>query len=242
MRVDIPNKTINTLSRGINMKIPDQYIDYSFDPVRRYSGKIDTIDLESGLTWNNWNSKPEGRYVIPKYMSGSDYSGTLVEKSNCKAFVDMFKDGEGKWFGWVYGGHGTYGIVIDKNSIPNDDLEKVLEVLEGLDRYFIIDEDLHSRMEMEAEREGWDDWARQVFANEVVKRLESMNEDSGIEEDIDGDFDAELLATVFYEASNRIGEYWINESGPGMYIRVDRIAKALSLEELAQLKASMVKE
>ena len=44
-----------------------------------------------------------------------------------------------------------------------------------------------------------------------------------------------LIADIFYETSDRIGEYWVNEQGDSMYIDVEKVAKALDSESLKQI-------
>src|SRR4051812_3681972 len=49
-------------------------------------------------------------YYVPSLLSGSDYSGSSVEVSNCKTFLEQFGKLEGVHK--VYGGHGTFAVAI----------------------------------------------------------------------------------------------------------------------------------
>ena len=240
-------------------QIPDKYIDIAFDLYPEYkTGKEQTLDPNDSLWWRkDWNEGQDGRYIIPKLLFGSDYSGTLVEKSNAQAFAEQFKDGQGIWWQWVYGGHGTYGIVIDRQAIPEeedpeepDTLDAVLECLESLTDYPLLDDDLHTNMEIEAQDEAWNDWARGDFQKVIKQRIRREEEARKLDEEgesvdvdeIEGDFDAALLFEVFCAVSDRIGEYWTNEQGDQMYIRVEKLADRLTPEELKQLIASIKTE
>lgn len=66
-----------------------------------------------------WTHDKDGRYLVPSHCSGSDYSGSLVEVSNMRAFRESFKAGEDLWWTEVSGGHGTFALVIDMESIPD---------------------------------------------------------------------------------------------------------------------------
>ena len=190
-------------------------------------------------TYGHWDHDKNGRYLVPQYCSGSDYSGQLVEVSNAQAFSETFSDGNGKWWTEVSGGYGTFAIVIDLEGIPDSDEEdspddlrdQVVEWLHALSLYPLADEDLHSHLEVEAQDEAWKDWAQKDFARAIAKRLSLEDEDT---------LDADLLSTVFYETSDKIGEYWINEQGDSMWIRVDKIAAKVSQESLDQLLASTI--
>jgi hypothetical protein len=75
-------------------QIPNKYADISFDLYPEYkTGKEQTLDMTDSLWWGEgWDHKSkDARYMIPKFLSGSDYSGTLVEKSNAQAFAEQSK-------------------------------------------------------------------------------------------------------------------------------------------------------
>lgn len=168
--------------------------------------------------YGNWRTTKgrDGRYFVPEYLSGSDYSGSLVERSNVDAWREQFADGENTWWCTVHGGHGTIAIVVDGEGLTDE----AKEFLCALSDYPLADEERHSEMEMEAQGAAWDDWARRDFVRALEKRFDV--------EDLDLAADNDQLFELFRETGDRIGEYWVNEQGDSMYINVDRIASKVS--------------
>ncbi len=190
-----------------------------------------TVDLYdgdelAGIRYGRWNdNRKNGRYLLPEYLSGSDYSGSLVQKSNHKAFSEMFADGYNEWWTDPSGGHGTYSILIDMQSVPEDIETDVAEFLNALHHYPLADDELHSEMEMEAQQEAWDNWARHEFIQ-------------GIERDHDVELDGvgeDALRDLFQEASEAANEYWSNQEGDSMYIDIKRILKKVSSDDVKHL-------
>lgn len=179
--------------------------------------KIDSQDWPVSR-YGRWEVRPDGRYEVPDLLSGSDYSGCLVQRSNHDVWRETFADGEDQWWCSVIGGYCTYAIVIDMEAIT-DDAREFLDALEG---YCIADDDHHSNMEMEAQSEAWESWTRRDFIQALEKRFDA--------EDLDVAADKIALFELFYETSDRIGEYWVNEQGSDMYINVDKIVKAVTPE------------
>lgn len=182
-------------------------------------------DLSEGLRYGSWDLDPSGLCVVPRLLSGSDYSGSLVERSNHDAWARDFADGDGKWWAHAVGSHGTYAIVIRAWAVPEDQEEAVTEFLAGLQDYPLADEGLHSGLEIEAQNEAWDRWARTDFRRALEKAHGA---------DLDH-VDGERLWDLFGRASERSGRYWENQSGPDMWIDVDKVAAEVTAEEVAEL-------
>ena len=108
--------------------------------------------------WDLSRSPKNGKYFVPALLSGSDYSGQLVHRSNYEVWKEKFASGEDKWWCDVSGGHGTYAIVISLERVPEEDEEEAGEILGALEQYPLIDEDHHSHLEMESQEEAWKDW------------------------------------------------------------------------------------
>src|SRR5262245_18473689 len=81
---------------------------------------LEDDDLSSRVRYGSWRESKDGRYFVPHMLTWSDYSGSLVEKSNKSAFEEAFKDGDGVWWADVVGGHGTSGVIIDLQNVPDD--------------------------------------------------------------------------------------------------------------------------
>jgi hypothetical protein len=161
----------------------------------------------------HWRENVE--VVVPRYLSGSDYSGSTVERSNKRVFMEEFGDDPHVFE--TYGGYGTFGVLI----LATCDNEEIAECLNGLHNYPLINEDDLSELEMEASNEAWENWARSDF----TRALESQ---FGID-DIDPNNDIDL-SELFYHAAEKAGEYWEAETGGDMWIRVERVAEAIDLE------------
>lgn len=197
----------------------------------RYGGGRDTY-IGHVERYGDWDNDCAGPLFIPSYLSGSDYSGSLVERSNHRAWLETetFQPGEGIWWADVYGGHGTFAIVIDCGAIPEDVEGDVREFFSGLANYPLADENLHSEMEIEAQGEAWESWARDEFVKGLEEKFEC---------DLD-DADGGKLSELFYETSDRIGEYWENEQGESMYIDVEKIVDAIDALDVADLRPGIV--
>ena len=177
--------------------------------------------------WGRWEQSASGKYLVPQWLSGSDYSGALVTKSNHQAWMEKFPEGEDKWWANIHGGHGTYAIVIALEKVPEDVEEEVVEVFDSLDSYPLLDEDLHSQMEMESQHEAWKDWGRSDFKRALEKKFPDL--------DITGEANDKKVDELFWEKSDKIGEYWVNEEGSSSYINVEKVAKTVSEKEANEL-------
>jgi hypothetical protein len=186
------------------------------------------------LRYGSWRDSKNGDHLVPALLSGSDYSGSLVQKSNHRAFSEAFSDGENEWWTDASGGHGTYSIVIALKKVPEDREEEVAEFLNKLSNYPLADEDLHSKMEVEAQDEAWESWARKDFRKEIEKAygvdLDEAEETLGVEV-----FERKL-SDLFIEASDKANEYWENREGNDMSINLERVvAKGVTEQDVDAL-------
>jgi hypothetical protein len=171
--------------------------------------------------YGDWRTEGPHTHGVPKYLSGSDYSGTLVERSNRDCWREDFASGEDQWWVEVSGGYGTFAIVVRLDSLPDD----AIEFLEKLSTYPLADEDAHSRLEMDAQNEAWDNWAAQDFVRALEKKFDC---------EIDGA--AEDLFTVFCELMESTNTYWENEQGDSMYVDMGRIVKGATEADVITLR------
>jgi hypothetical protein len=155
-------------------------------------------------------------WILPSLLSGSDYSGGSVTVSNHRVFLERFENDEGgepnPGIRRVWGGYGTYGVAIRLDSIT----EEIQEVLDRLENYCVMDEDLMSEVERKAENEAWDSWVK----GDLVSALDKLG--------IEIDRDDERLPELFYEAMERENVYWENEEGNTAHVDVDRVAKSIA--------------
>lgn len=107
--------------------------------------------------------------------------------------------------------------------------EEADEILASLERYPLLDEEVHSEAELEWEREAWDSWVRADLIDALSD--ESLREWAGGIDDERND----ILRHAYQEAMEDTNTYPEAEYD-GVYVDVDRIAEAFE-QQLRQLKA-----
>lgn len=178
------------------------------------------------VRYGQWReNNKNGRYLLPEHLGGSDYSGSLVQRSNFESFSEQFAAGEDEWWTNAVGGHGTYAILIDMKSVPENIETDVAEFLNALHDYPVADDELHSKLESEAQEEAWSNWARHDF----IVALEGEHD-----VDLDG-VGEDALLELFEKSREKANEYWINESGGEMYIDMKKILEKVSSKDVAEL-------
>ena len=180
--------------------------------------------LEKGdsISWSDLDPTqcPEGHdkkdiYAVPELMSGGDYANSsTVEVSNHRVFLEEFKDLEGVHEVW--GGYGSFAVAIRVDVLENN--EEIIDTLNGLENYPVINDEDLSNLENEKSEEAWNDWAESD-----MRRLLRDSHDL-LDEDFIEDYDREDFKYLFYQCSEEAGEYWEAESGGSMYIRLESIA------------------
>jgi hypothetical protein len=191
------------------------------DPDRErslYLGRMETVEKT--------DEKLPTDFVEIPYTTGSDYSGGSVTVSNYRSIWDDFKDRIPGLY-QIYGGHGTYGLVVRRGVLSSDDeaCQELREVIEKLEDYCIYNEDDSSIVEMEAEQEAWESWAKSDYRR-ALEKAEIIPEDS--DETINDDMLWETLRLVM----DRENVYWINETGNSAYVDIERIARATTTEDI----------
>ena len=165
-------------------------------------------------------------YFFLPYASGSDYSGSTVEKANYKEFLESYGE-EG--FVWeAHGGFDTYAVVLGLTGLlecADDTFDAILDIIEGLEDYPLIDDEALSTLEMEGADEAWDCWVASDFRRALEKKFD------GVDFEWPPDSD---LRPFFEKRAEKANEYWFNEGyGPDMYIRFDKIVEGIDLDDLA---------
>jgi len=160
-------------------------------------------------------------WFVSEYTGGSDYSGTTAEKSNYNVILEEAERlaeemNDETWFQTFHGAHGTYAIAFHVEKTPAE----IVEMLEGLENYPVLDESAMSELEVEEEGEAWEATYRDDYRRALEKVFDG---------DAEGVDDDELFKH-FMEWSDKANEYW-EHSTEGPYIDVDRIAKKAGEEE-----------
>lgn len=178
----------------------------------------ETWDDGGNFTWGRWDQRADGKWLIPTYSSGSDYSSScLVEVSNFEVLKEACAKckphRDGAFYVTLSGGYGTFGLAFHIGRTPG----AIREMLAGLENYPLIDEEAHSQLEHEKTDEAWDNWAAADFRRALEKKFQ-------------GDADAisaDSLFDIFSTACDASNTYWENESADNMYIDMDRVVSAV---------------
>lgn len=157
--------------------------------------------------------------VVPKLMSGSDYSGSSIERANYAAFLEQFKDVKGVYE--TYGGHGTYGVVI----LASVDNKEIADTLRALADYPVVDEEKLSEIELELQNEAWENWAKSEF----IRELERVFNLDDLEIDAHDKWDE-----MIHQLMDSGKAEWIHETGGDAWIDVKRLAQAVEWEDLRE--------
>jgi hypothetical protein len=190
------------------------YLDVDEDELKKYSsfsyGKLHNDKV-------SWRNNVE--VIVPRYTSGSDYSGCSVERSNYNTIEKEF--GERDDVFTLYDGYGTYAIAI----LASCDCKELAETIESLHDYPVIDEDDLRELETELKYEAWDNWAREEFNRTICKRFnfDKLEIDNGD------------LYDLFYSAKEDANEYWEIESGCEAYIRLNNVVKSIDFEIMSNI-------
>jgi len=165
-------------------------------------------------------------YFFLPYASGSDYSGSTVEASNRKEFLESYGKEEFVWE--AHGGYNTYAVVLGLTGLlecADDTFDAILDTIEGLEDYPLINDEALSNLESTLADEAWDSWVAADFRRDLEKKFD------GVEFEWPSDSD---LRPFFEKRAEKANEYWFNEGyGPDMYIRVYKIVEGIDLDCLA---------
>lgn len=162
----------------------------------------------------------DGWYQV-EYATGSDYNGGSVNESNYRVLCEMLEEAHpdgSQPVVWARtsGGHGTYGVVVRYGDLD----EGPREAIDALEDYPLMDEEDHSRLEMEQQDEAWENWAEDDFIKECAKHLgvdpyelKEQAEAAGVS-----------WYAIFHQATEGANIYWEDQNGEGQWIDVKRAA------------------
>ena len=172
-----------------------------------------------------WFGKPENaeQFCIV-YTSNRD--SDILERANAHAIEselsqyvesgDVRPESHSHWaVGYVDG----YAIrVHDDDGNVTDAFRCWCDLMARIDDYPILDESLYSELELEAQGESWELWARSDFIRAIERRL-------GVEIESAAD-----VCELFQTACERSNTYWEGDS-----IDVDRAAAVVTLDDVSAL-------
>ena len=160
-------------------------------------------------------------------LSG-DYCGAPHTASNARVLLEEFSGPELRE---TRGGYGGQSVAIDPRYLSED----LLESLQSLENYPVLDEDDCSSLELELQSEAWENWAERDFSRALENRLSSLLEDDSLAEETIESLSPDSLYSLFHSLSDRASVYWQEESCYGQWIDCERVAAELSEAELLSL-------
>lgn len=170
------------------------------------------------------SNSPESDVVfVPMYCTFGDYCGGLVERANLEYLTDEFHDCE--WLNSVsfsYGGRQVQINVVDlaEGRLAGDSemaerFAEFLVELERLSSYPLLDEDLHSELEMEAQNSAICECADDLI-NSVSGELSAFEHDR-----IGTDEIRQICEDVMQEACENAGVIYHEADGGALYVNPD---------------------
>ena len=164
---------------------------------------------------------------VPQFCAWSDYSGSTMNKANGKTLIDdhgdLFEEG--------HGGHGTVwvGIPEDKRlAMTDEQWESIKGIIEGLEDYPVIDDELMSEMEQEGKWEDWQEYGRDGLREALVEKFGAV-----------GDVDAQIAVAgrknEFWDALFRDrdwDEHYVEEEGSNFYFHAKYAVDRLDREDI----------
>lgn len=188
----------------------------------RYEWQSREPETGESVQYQDFETDAHGEWFEPNYMASSDYSGSLVEESNRKTWLEEI-DPESRCTVVLYGSHGTESIAVKIARLTPEQVE----TLEKLADYPLIDEEAHSNLEIERQQEDWESWARSDW-----KR--ALEDEFNV--DLDDMAQADLDAS-FWQNQNiqdRRGD-WFFAEGISTCFRFERCVKAIDRETLVSI-------
>jgi len=169
---------------------------------------------------------------MSNYALSGDYCGAPHTASNCRVLLKEF--GGSPQCREAYGSYGSRSIAIDPRYLSDE----LLESLQSLENYPVLDEGDCGDLELELQAEAWENWAQRDFQRALESRLSSLCGDETAEE-ITGSLDSDQLYSLFESLREEANEYWQSQSSPDQWIDVEGITERASSEELSRLLAPL---
>jgi hypothetical protein len=170
---------------------------------------------------------------VPDYCQSGDYGGAVHYRSNANVLLEDFSSPQCRE---LYGSYGSHGVAIDPRYLS----EELLESLQSLESYPVLDEDALSHLEIELQEEAWENWASSDFSrrlesllSEILSAADWQNAEDWAEQSI-ANLSEDQLWTLFFDAAESANLYWENQHNDA-WIDVERVAESLSEDQLLSL-------
>jgi len=129
---------------------------------------------------------------------------------------------------------------------------EMIETIESLESYPILDEDDHSQLELDCQQEAWDNWAASDWRDAIRDRLAEYCPAAVVDANAYGPSTAKYwaddqldaipddklqpqLLELFRACAEMAGEYWVEESCAGWWINIERVAAGVDRLDLVGL-------
>jgi len=164
---------------------------------------------------------------VSSHCQGGDYGGGSHNISNARVLIDGFSSPELREIG---GGYGSLGVAVDPRYLSED----LLENLQSLEEYPVLNEDDLSHYEMELQNEAWESWAEEEFRRALEVRLSEISSEEEAERTAE-ELSSETLYETFYYALEIGNIYWHYGCATSAWIDCEDAAKSVSDETLRGL-------
>lgn len=212
-----------------------------------YSDSVRNLDVEIAICKrNHWN-----RFVafVPTWLGYSDYDnkGLIGRVNNTVTWEEWNKE-----FGKTLDHRSAYDVSYGWNggSIALDPryvTQSQLELIEGLESYACLDDELLSEMELEQHQETWESCYRSDFRDGIAARLINLTDayvdafpESPLAESRDWeekDFLGDLPDSQIDGIVDWYSAEWLIESDGTSYLDVDRLVDSVDGSVIADLWA-----
>ena len=140
------------------------------------------------------------------------------------------------------------GTALDLRFLTDD----MVETIESLESYPVLDDGDHSALELDCQTEAWDSWAASEWRNAVRDALAQYAPLAVVEANQYGPSTAKFwaddqldlipdavldpkLLDLFNTCAEAANQYWEEEQNSGFWIRISKVAEALDLYDLRDL-------
>lgn len=190
---------------------------------------LEAAELCAHYLWRGPVLLWQSQYLDADCIWPGGYDAPSIYRSNNRVFQEEYRealeagaDGDGP------------GLSIDIRYITDE----MIETLHGLEDYPLIDEDDHSDLEEDLQKEEWQSWAQKEWRDKVASALDVYAPEDAdpywAEEHIDKIPD-ETLTELFHACCERSNTYWVEESCSGFWIDMSRAAEVIDRQDLVDL-------
>ena len=168
---------------------------------------------------------------VSDFTGSSDYSGGLHYLSNCEVLLEEHSSPECRE---IIGGYGSKSVVIDPRYLS----EELMESLESLENYPVLDEEHWSELTERFKTQAFDDWVESDLRRYIEEALVEALMEGGVIEREDAEEDAEKMAEnasddILWEIlldADSDGSLWKEEYN-SMHCKLDSIDSLLIVDK-----------